>query len=81
VRFSHRMRINSSDDNLPSCSIARRLGELRATFNKGLGLRFGAVIDSEVVPGREQIPKPTCIASCLLARDQSMRTSIALRRN
>src|ERR1700756_5388867 len=43
------------DGNLPSCSIARRVGELRATLNKVLGLRLGAVIDREVVPGREQI--------------------------
>jgi hypothetical protein len=43
------------DDNVASCSIARRLGELRATLNKLLGLRLGAVIDREVVPGCEPI--------------------------
>jgi hypothetical protein len=43
------------DGNVASCSIARRLGELRATLNKVLGLRLGAVIDREVVPGCEQI--------------------------
>jgi len=43
------------DDNVASCSIARRLGELRATLNKVLGLRLGAVIDREVVPGCEPI--------------------------
>jgi hypothetical protein len=43
------------DDNVASCSIARSLGDLRATFNKVLGLRLGAVIDREVVPGCEQL--------------------------
>src|SRR5262249_45603504 len=64
------------DDNVASCSIARRLGELRATLNKVLGLRLGAVIDREVaaasrlaalgLPMRPSPMKPTCIASCLL---------------
>src|SRR5262249_47329658 len=55
------------DDNVASCSIARRLGELRATLNKVLGLRLGAVIDREVTAiGLLSPMKPTCIASCLL---------------
>ena len=43
------------DDNVASCSIARRLGELRATLNKWLRLCFGAIIDGELVPCRQQI--------------------------
>jgi hypothetical protein len=52
---AHRGRDAFGDDNVASCSIARRLGELRATLNKVLGLRLGAVIDREVVPGCEPI--------------------------
>jgi hypothetical protein len=43
------------DDDFTSRRVARRLGEMSAALEKRLGLRFGAIIDSELMSCRQQI--------------------------
>jgi hypothetical protein len=43
------------DDDFTPRRVARRLGEMRAALEKRLGLRFGAIIDSELMSCRQQI--------------------------
>jgi hypothetical protein len=43
------------DDDFTSRRVAQGLGEMRAALEKRLGLRFGAIIDSELMSCRQQI--------------------------